>query len=143
MHFVTGGAHNGKLDWVKKHYELEEGNYTLISAYEGSDLPDSFEGYQTDVIVIEGLESFVKSFFNQEKSVKSQSEAFLLACLNFKANNPDKQLVLIGQDISKGVVPVDPEERKLRDIVGILYQRLNKMSERFDIIWYGINRQLK
>lgn len=143
MHFVTGGAHNGKLDWVKRHYALEAGDYTLISAYEGTELPDSFEANKTDILVIEGLEMYVKSFFHKEKSVKSQSEAFLLACVNFKETYPNKRLVVIGQDISKGVVPIDPEERKLRDLVGLLYQRLNKMSERFDIIWYGINRQLK
>lgn len=143
MHFVTGGAYNGKLDWVKEHYQLTEGTYTLISGYETSELPESFEAYETDVIIVEGLEMFIQSFYQKEKSVKSQSEAFLLACLNLKEKQPNKKLILIGQDISKGIVPRDPDERNLRDVVGLMYQRLNKMSERFDIIWYGINRQLK
>lgn len=143
MHFVTGGAYNGKLAWVKEHYQLTEGTYTLISGYETSELPESFEAYETDVIIVEGLEMFIQSFYQKEKSVKSQSEAFLLACLNLKEKQPNKKLILIGQDISKGIVPRDPDERNLRDVVGLMYQRLNKMSERFDIIWYGINRQLK
>lgn len=86
---------------------------------------------------------YVKSFFENEGSLPSQTEKFVLNCLNWQEENPNAKLILIGSDISKGVVPVDRQEREWRDITGLMYQRLVQVSERFDIIWYGINRQLK
>ena len=36
MHFVTGGAYNGKAKWVKNHYTLDMDHVQWISAYRTS-----------------------------------------------------------------------------------------------------------
>src|SRR5690625_7474573 len=86
---------------------------------------------------------YVKKFFENDASVPSQTEAFVLNCLNWQERNPDRTLILIGDDISKGVVPTNRKVREWRDMTGLLYQRLIQASERSDILWYSISKQLK
>ncbi|HLR60214.1 MAG TPA: bifunctional adenosylcobinamide kinase/adenosylcobinamide-phosphate guanylyltransferase [Pseudogracilibacillus sp.] len=144
MHVITGGAYNGKWEFVKQLYNLtNETDFIKYSGYNNDELPNDFSNIQTQYLIIQNLELYVKAFFENEKSVPSQIEKFVLNCLNWQEQNPNALLILIGSDISKGVVPIDKADREWRDMTGIMYQKLVQMSERFDIIWYGINRQLK
>lgn len=52
-------------------------------------------------------------------------------------------LYLIGTEIGKGIVPMDKKLRYLRDMVGWCYQDIAKQADRVDLIWYGINEQIK
>lgn len=51
--------------------------------------------------------------------------------------------MLIGSDISKGIVPMAAEDRWWRDTTGWVYQDLVSAAERVDVIWYGISQKLK
>lgn len=144
MHVITGGAYNGKWQFVKQLYNLtDEADFIKYSGYNNDELPSDFSNIQTKYFIIQNLELYIKGFFENEASVPSQTEKFVLNCLNWQERNPHAELILIGSDISKGVVPVGRKEREWRDMTGLMYQRLVQVSERFDIIWYGINRQLK
>lgn len=143
MHVVTGGAYNGKLNWVFDHYELSTKEYTLFSSYRHDLLPDDFETITTDILIINGIEGYVKTFLGNEASVASQTEKIVLDFMNWEQQKDNRKLIVIGNDISKGVVPKEAFDREWRDMSGIMYQRLVQSSERFDIVWYGVNRQLK
>lgn len=143
MHVVTGGAYNGKLNWVFDHYELSTKEYTLISSYRHDLLPDDFETITTDILIINGIEGYVKTFLANEASVASQTEKIVLDFMNWEQQKDNRKLIVIGNDISKGVVPKEAFDREWRDMSGIMCQRLVQSSERFDIVWYGVNRQLK
>lgn len=144
MHVITGGAYNGKWQFVKDLYDLtDEADFIKYSGYNKAELPSDFSHIKTKYFIIQGLELYVKGFFENETSIPSQTEKFVLNCLNWKKLNPNDLLIIIGNDISKGVVPIDREEREWRDMTGLMYQRLVQVCERFDIIWYGINKQLK
>lgn len=54
-----------------------------------------------------------------------------------------RKLVLIGTDMSKGVVPIDRFARTWRDEVGWCYQQLMKQADVAHIIWYQIPQVLK
>lgn len=56
---------------------------------------------------------------------------------------PSRKLVIIGTDISKGIVPLEKENRLWRDFTGWVYQDLVAKAERVDVIWYGINQIMK
>src|SRR5699024_8388006 len=97
---------------------------------------------QTKYLIIQHLEMYVKKFFENDASVPSQTEAFVLNCLNWQERNYDSTLIIIGDDISKGIVPTNRQEREWRDMTGLLYQRLIQTRESFNIIENGINKQL-
>lgn len=144
MHVITGGAFNGKWHFVKEFYQLSnEDDFIKYSSYNDDVLPNDFSNIKTKYLIIQGIELYVKNFFNNEISIPSQTEEFILNCLNWETSNPNGNLIVIGNDISKGVVPKEASDREWRDMTGLMYQRLVQMSQRYDVIWYGINKQLK
>ena len=144
MHVITGGAYNGKWEFAKQFFDLsKEAEFIKYSGYNNDKLPSDFTEVKADFFIIQGIELYVKGFFEKKASVRSQTEEFVLNCLNWQEANPKRKLILIGNDISKGVVPVEKTDREWRDMTGLMYQRLVQVSERYDVIWYGINKQLK
>src|SRR5699024_9264662 len=144
MRVITGGAYNGKRHFVKEFYHLTDGaDFIKYTGYNNDKLPVDLLLIKTKYIIIQHLGMYVKKFFEIDTSISSHNEAFDLYCLKLQDRNPDSKLNLIGDDISKGVVPTNRQEREWRDMTGLLYQRLIQASDRFDIIWYGINKQLK
>ncbi|PLR77317.1 hypothetical protein CU633_11135 [Bacillus sp. V3-13] len=142
MHFVTGGAFNGKSAWVKKFYSLNESEHLWVSAYKGNSLPDLLFGR---TIVLEGIEEWIKtSHVNSSVDVSREEWRRLLQnWREWEAGHPARTFVVIGADITKGVVPADPGARQWRDLTGWVYQDIAKCSSRVDLIWYGISNQLK
>ena len=67
MHFVTGGAYNGKAKWVKKHDRLDLDHVQWISAYRDEPLSLHFH---EDTVVLQGIEAWIKrDASNQEAAV--------------------------------------------------------------------------
>ncbi len=57
MHFITGGAYNGKRQWVKRYYTLDHSLW--LSAYNGS-LPNKFEHTELPfTVIVEGVEQWI------------------------------------------------------------------------------------
>mgnify|MGYP001157836396 CR=1 FL=1 len=63
--------------------------------------------------------------------------------LTWEKSEKSRRLYLIGTDIGKGIVPVDANLRRYRDLVGKCYQIVAQKAERVDLIWYGLNETLK
>lgn len=143
MHFVTGGACQGKRKWVSQYYDLENKNHLI---YWGNGYKEEFKspvelGSQT-IAVLEGADEFIKSqLINSNNIDKSYFKEFFTDWFQWQEVN--KQVIIIGNDIGKGIVPIDPFDRQWRDIVGWCYQDIVSISSRVDIIWSGINQTLK
>lgn len=135
MHFVTGGAYNGKRKWVKANYS----DTRWVSAYEKMPLPEDFSSYKDNFVVLEGLEYFVQvSSYSRE-----EWRRYFNSCLEWEAAAPSRQVIIIGTDISKGIVPMEKENRTWRDMTGWVYQDLAAICDKVDVIWYGINQTIK
>ncbi|WP_078413034.1 bifunctional adenosylcobinamide kinase/adenosylcobinamide-phosphate guanylyltransferase [Priestia abyssalis] len=137
MHFVFGGAFNGKRKWVKDTYK--EQGVIWISAYEQAEIPKSVEAGR--VTVFEGVEVWVRELIVKGFTVKEAS-AFLEQAISRWDKQCDR-LVLIGTEIGKGIVPMEEEDRMWRDACGYVYQLIVKKADRVDQIWYGIPTRLK
>lgn len=147
MHFVHGGAYNGKANWVKQHYQLDEKrdtSYRWISAYKDEPLIEGTIGIIEEIIILEGLEqwSWQKCETKDLEDVRREFQT-IFGHFQELAIRKNCQFVFIGTDISKGVVPVDPKLRRWRDATGFLYQDIVKMSSKVHYIWYGIAKKLK
>jgi adenosyl cobinamide kinase/adenosyl cobinamide phosphate guanylyltransferase len=145
MHVITGGAYNGKADWVKQTYELNKTSHTWISAYEKDPCPFDLTNYDTPFIVLEGVEQWILQMIEEKDSNFTRDDGRILikGWRSWEERDPVHQLIVIGTDISKGIVPIKQVHRMWRDITGWFYQDLVKECELFDVVWYGINNQLK
>lgn len=146
MHFVVGGAFNGKAKWVKQHYEQSKLDWR--SAYHPSFQKERFADVSTftDCTVLEGVEQYVNAYLSLQQNADKLREMFneqVKAWHHWENELEERNLIIIGNDLSKGIVPVNQEDRLWRDVTGWCYQDLTAQADRVDLIWYGIARRLK
>jgi len=142
MHFVTGGAFNGKAKWVMKMYGVTREESAWMSGFESTNF--HIESSKQTLIVLEGLEYFVRQVIRENPlNPKERLEEHLKTWLLWEQETNYRQLVLIGTDMGKGIVPMDKEDRIWRDYTGWFYQDVVMMAKQVDIIWYGLTQQLK
>lgn len=140
MHFITGGAFNGKRAWVTKNFD----NGSWLSAHQGIPFPHEINS-EEDLLFIEGVEVWLKEI-TEEYDSNQCIDIFVSSLENWllwERANPNRKLVVIGTDISKGIVPMERENRLWRDVTGWAYQQLAAKAEKVEIIWYGLNQTIK
>ncbi|MCF6411676.1 bifunctional adenosylcobinamide kinase/adenosylcobinamide-phosphate guanylyltransferase [Pseudalkalibacillus salsuginis] len=146
MHFITGGAFNGKKSWVKKHYQIEgHSHYQWVSAYQQDPLPFDLSTFGKQLLFLEGIEQWIKGLLlemDMDESRRSWHER-LVKWQRWEDKNRLNRIILIGTDISKGIVPLEKTERTWRDVTGWCYQDSAEKAERVDLVWYGINQRIK
>lgn len=126
MVLVFGGAYQGKLEYALREYGLSERDV-----------------YHCD------MESMVIDF---DKKVINHLERFVLACVKEEisaeeclSDNMDKMKgsVIICEDISQGVVPIDSTERGWREAAGRCMTYLAKESDEVIRVFCGIGSKVK
>lgn len=123
---------------------LERDDYTWISAYKNDGLNDLF--HKEGIYIIEGIEVFLRKMIEQEQdiqSIREQIRQFIAKGLAWESASKNRELIMIGTDISKGIVPIDKKDRLWRDMTGWVYQDIVSQSKKVDVIWYGISSKLK
>ncbi|MBA4536849.1 bifunctional adenosylcobinamide kinase/adenosylcobinamide-phosphate guanylyltransferase [Bacillus aquiflavi] len=147
MHFVTGGAFNGKRKWVEERYRLKEHqHYKWISAYELEACPESVFWDVEQFLILEGVEQWIKKLVEKYKDIETCRQKwhyFLQGWIDLEAQKQDRTLIIIGSDITKGIVPVQQVDRRWRDVTGWAFQDAANVAERVDVIWYGLATNLK
>ncbi|MBA9027955.1 bifunctional adenosylcobinamide kinase/adenosylcobinamide-phosphate guanylyltransferase [Peribacillus huizhouensis] len=141
MHFITGGAYNGKRKWVRALYEPKQ----WISAYHNHPLPVRSNDFSEKKIVLEGIEMWIKNDVESRdgSNIRANWKTYIQSWREWEREEEDRLIIMIGTDISKGIVPMNKLDRTWRDVTGWIYQDLTDLSNRVDIIWYGLNQQLK
>ncbi|WP_046174743.1 bifunctional adenosylcobinamide kinase/adenosylcobinamide-phosphate guanylyltransferase [Domibacillus indicus] len=137
MHFVTGGAFNGKRKWVTAFYELNKIKHQWHSFYDKKEIPD----FTADLVVLEGIERYVRVLLEQTETPAGARTLFKEKLDGWQRE--DRTIVLIGTDITKGIVPMNAFDRHFRDAAGWCFQDTAKAADRVDTIWYGIAETIK
>ncbi|MED3562937.1 bifunctional adenosylcobinamide kinase/adenosylcobinamide-phosphate guanylyltransferase [Bacillus xiapuensis] len=144
MHFITGGAFNGKRKWVRKTYPIRI-NEQWKSAYQNASFPIKLREHQVELLVLEGMEMWVKALMKEYEP--DHFRRIWKDCLNhwvlWERAEKNRQLVVIGTDITKGIVPMEKENRLWRDLTGWAFQDIAAIADRVDVIWYGLNQTIK
>jgi adenosylcobinamide kinase / adenosylcobinamide-phosphate guanylyltransferase len=142
LHFITGGSFNGKRAWVKNTYGLTG---SWLSAYQDAALTEEFNYINSDLLVLEGIEIWIKELTKTYDSYRSREIWIQIInnWLSWEKAEPERKLVVIGTDITKGIVPIVRENRLWRDVTGWAYQDLSAMADKVDVIWYGLNQTIK
>ncbi|MGE7622121.1 bifunctional adenosylcobinamide kinase/adenosylcobinamide-phosphate guanylyltransferase [Viridibacillus sp. NPDC096237] len=133
MHVFIGGAYNGKRDYVRNWLE-EQGKKDI--AWLESELPMSAP--EASTIVVSGLENVVAEHLGVAEDTLASELLQRLQVLG-----TEKELIVIVTEMGRGVVPIDANTRKIRDVCGRFYQGLFKISPQITRIWYGIAETIK
>src|SRR5699024_10727174 len=106
--------------------------------------PEDLTVFSERIIVVEGLEHWILQFIKTDDidEVRHKLQT-IVQQWRFWTDEADYKLIIIGTDVSKGIVPVDATLRKWRDVTGFIYQDIVKSCTAFYYIWYGIGEQLK
>ncbi len=145
MYFVTGGAFNGKSKWVKAYNQLTPGSCYWVSAYQHDSIPLRLDDITDDSVVLEGMEQVVKDWLAEldGEAVQKKWQLLLNQWLSWESGDQNRKVILIGTDITKGIVPINSKDRIWRDVTGRIFQDTASSCERVDLVWYGLNKRLK
>ena len=112
MQFVTGGAFNGKSSWVRAYNQTHGESTRWISAYRKETLPLSLDHLDENVVVIEGLEQWIKelSMEFEAEAVRGKWQVLLEEWQIWERGKQGRVVILIGSDLTKGIVPIEAEE---------------------------------
>lgn len=124
MELIIGGAYQGKLDYAKEQFDIDE---IFICREDLAELDFSADA-------IEHLEDFVMACLRKGLEARDYLQSH-------KDELKDK--VIICTDISQGIVPVDPELRALREMTGRAMIYLAKEAKSVTRVFCGLGQQIK
>lgn len=142
MHFITGGSYNGKSKWVKQFYGLNS-ECLWLSGYQ-KEQPEWLD-FQGDIVVLQGLDAWIEQDVDimDIEEIRKKWKGIMDDWRIWENERQDRKCIVIGSDITKGIVPMEARNRQWRDACGWVFQDVAALSKRVDIIWYGINQQIK
>lgn len=129
MHLVIGGAYQGKKEYVKRKYLIEEsmiwqGGYSVAAG---------------EWKCVCGLHNIVKELLLQKKAETDDS---VTSCVRQMLDlNPD--IILICDEVGGGIVPVEKAERDYRECVGRVLCELAKEADTVERVHCGIGQTIK
>ena len=123
MHVIFGGAFNGKKAYAEKL--VADKQVVWIDA--GRSFPARPE---TEIVVLSGFEHLEET---QLTIWLEQIEKW----------DQQMDIIVIATEIGRGIVPIDPLQRKIRDDVGRFYQEIFKKADSVTRVWYGIPQTIK
>ena len=125
MILVFGGAYQGKLEYAKEHWNFSFDDVFFCEENLTIDLSKK---------VICGLEKFVYAC-----ACKGVETKDVLA----EYDVPLDDKILIVDDISQGVVPIEPDRRAWRESVGRTLLWLGKNADEVHRVFCGLGQRLK
>ena len=131
MHIVFGGAFNGKRQYVKNLLKGQK-----VDWFEG-ELPEKEGG--AAMAVIAGVDVWIK----RQLENRMAEEQILEKIKQVLPQQESSRIIWILTDMNRGIVPIDPLEREMRDAVGRIYQFLFAQAEEITRLWYGIPQNIK
>ena len=126
MILIFGGVYQGKLS-----YALNRFNLTEKDVYKCSE--DDITSPAGKKIIYE-IDRWILALVKSEADIENALEKFI---------NDNQNALVICNDISSGIVPLDPIQRKWREAVGRALARLSQASEEVVRLFCGIPTQLK
>ena len=126
MILIYAGAYQGKLDFARKNFEIKDEDI----CYCNSDMESIDFGKK----VIYGLEKFI---YGYEKRGQSADE-YIRAQLPLMSDK-----IIICEDISRGLVPMDKLERAWRETNGRVVNAVAAEADEVYTVFCGIESRIK
>lgn len=126
MILIYAGAYQGKLDFARKSFGIKDEDI----CYCNSDMESIDFGKK----VIYGLEKFIYGYEKREQSADEYIKAQLPLM---------KGKIIICEDISRGLVPMDKLERAWRETNGRVVNAVAAEAEEVYTVFCGIESRIK
>ncbi|MEG0829447.1 MAG: bifunctional adenosylcobinamide kinase/adenosylcobinamide-phosphate guanylyltransferase [Anaerovoracaceae bacterium] len=126
MKLIFGGAYQGKLDYVKENYSLTQKDVFVCNKDEPK--------LDFTKKVIYRLEDFVLACLKEDKEAKEYLQ-------DNRETLQDK--IIVCNDISQGIVPMNKEQRALREMTGRAMVYLGKEADSAIRIFCGLAQKVK
>lgn len=135
MILIFGGAYQGKLEYALEKINASKDDVLDLKTEtaEGSEMPDS-DKVAFDRPVIYGFERYLLLLVREEKNPVETVRSRL----------PElRDKVVIADDVSQGLVPMDPEERAYREACGRVLVLLAQEASTVIRVFCGIADVIK
>lgn len=136
MIFITGGAHQGKLDYAKNNYKLSD-----------SDIADCAD---TDIDKLDIDKLYKKRCITNLQLIardsKSQTPEALedfVAELISREKDTGIEYIMVMDEVGSGIVPIKKEDRDYREAAGRLGCLIAESSRTVIRVICGIGQQIK
>ncbi|MFD1781638.1 bifunctional adenosylcobinamide kinase/adenosylcobinamide-phosphate guanylyltransferase [Fredinandcohnia salidurans] len=142
MQLVIGGAFAGKRKIVREKYE----RCSWASAYMGDSLSNWKMKWENDTtLVVEGWEKWIEHELANRKNMNEIRSDFshLFQAFDVEEKKRNMPIVLIMLEVGRGIVPIQKNDRLLRDVMGWIAQDAVKMSDEVVYVWNGLCKRLK
>ena len=127
MKLVIGGYAQGKLNYVLQKYDMES-----CQIWDG-EIPMN-KSEQRGTVVINHLHHWIQSRIAKDGCPEEEIFAFVENCPN---------CVIISDEISNGIVPIEAFEREYRERTGRILVELAKKAEEVERVICGIGQKIK
>lgn len=126
MVLIFAGAYQGKLDFARRAFEFNEDDVFYCNS--------ETESFDLEKKVIYGLEKFIYGYQQRNRSAEEYIKKQLpLMC--------DK--IIICEDISRGLVPMDKIERAWRESTGRIVNLIAAHASEVYTVFCGIESKVK
>ena len=125
MILIFGGAFQGKLEYAKEHWDFTENDIFYCEENLSIDLSKK---------VLYGLEKFCFACVCEDAETKGT--------LRMYAEPLDDKIIIL-DDVSQGVVPIDPDRRAWREEVGRTMLWLSREADEVHRVFCGLGQRIK
>lgn len=132
MIFIFGGYYQGKRDFAKEQFLIEDGEIFEIKEDMSEELCEHI--LSTDKKCLYAVENLVKYFVYHKRAEEVYDVLKKLDLQN---------KILIMNDMTQGIVPIDKKERKLREECGRLARKIVGEADEVYRIFAGLSHKLK
>ncbi len=153
---IAGGAYAGK----RRYLRSRESHVHWHSAYDGKQWSDWQTAWEqaiatSSILVLEGLELWIAEALKQGHSADAVRKEYRAVLHELKqledvrreeANDSashDHHVAILMLEMGRGIVPMQANERALRDTAGWLQQDAASLSSEAVYIWHGLPRVMK
>jgi len=126
MILIFGGAYQGKLDYALERFGLTEDDVGYCTCED--------ETYPKGKKIVAEIEKWILALIQADRDIADEVKRFV---------EYNKDSIVICNDISCGVVPIDPIMRRWRDEVGKSIGLLARNSDEVVRLYCGIPTRLK
>jgi adenosylcobinamide kinase/adenosylcobinamide-phosphate guanylyltransferase len=141
---VVGGAYAGKRKIVKERVD-DVGKSLWISAYGNEHWTAYDMKWSRDrPLVLEGWEKWILEECNegQKMSKIRQTCTDLITTLYHEEQKCGCPIVLIMLEMGRGIVPLESQQRKQRDVAGWVLQDAAKLADEVLYVWNGLAKRI-
>ena len=122
MIFVFGGAYQGKRDFVKENFSVQDG----------------------DESILDNINEWIRNLVEDNRDSDAGLDALLLDISEREKELPQgREVIIIMNDVSQGLVPMDPVERAYREANGRAMIKLAKEASAVYRVFCGIGTKIK